>query len=284
METIEFMDERNYERCLNHALNGCQVFDFGVTDLRELRIRLYSMPSFSIHAPLPTPDDYPGSASTSFLLDPDPDKRRATLDMLRRTVDVAAQWGAQYVVVHFGGLHSDGLSKAEIVKLAHDAAAQLDTWGQERGVPLHIEYAAYNPGFSLPQELAELVSGYEMLDICLDVGHARVGALMLGLDEWEVFETLAPYTRSMHLWTMRTRQDVRRYRHTPVHPTLTPAGGWIDVPRVLDLVLRHNPTCDLVFEIDSIFEPDRGWQVEGEEWVRGLVAPYKGEGHRAEGS
>jgi sugar phosphate isomerase/epimerase len=198
--------------------------------------------------------------------------------MLRRTMLVAAQWGAQYVVVHFGGLHSDGLSKAEVWALAHDAAAQLDVLSEELGVPLHIEYAAYNPSFALPQELAELVSDYAGLDICLDVGHARVGALMLGIDEWEVFEALAPFTQSMHLWTMRTRQDVRRYRHTPVHPTLTPAGGWIDIPRVLDLVLQRNPTCDLVFEINSIFEPDPVWQAEGEAWVRGLVALYDRDG------
>lgn len=274
------MNERTYERCLNHALNGCQVFDFPVTDLRGLRSRLYAMPSFSIHAPLPTPSSYPGSASTSFLLDPDPIKRQATLDMLRRTMSVAAQWGAQYVVIHFGGLHSEGLSRAEILELAHDAAARLDVLGREHGVPLHIEYAAYNARFALPQELVDLVSGYAGLGICLDVGHARVGAQMLGLDEWSVFKTLAPHTRSMHLWTLRDRQDVRRYRHTPVHPTLTPAGGWIDVPRVLELVLGHNPACDLVFESDALYQPDPGWHADGEAWVRGLVAAY-GEGGRA---
>jgi hypothetical protein len=269
------MDERTYERCVNRALNGCQVYDFGVTDLRKLRAHLYSVPSFSIHAPLPTPADYPGPASTSFLLDPDPAKRQATLDMLRRTVSVAAQWGAQYVVVHFGGLHSDGLSRVEVWQLARAAAAKLSGLSHEHGVPVHVEYAAYNPDFAHPQELVELVSGYEGLGICMDVGHARVGAQMLELDEWDVFETLAPYTRSMHLWTLRTRQDVRRYRHTPVHPTLTPAGGWIDIPRVLDLVMHQCPSCDLVFESDSIFEPDPNWQVEGEDWVRGLVAGYQ---------
>jgi sugar phosphate isomerase/epimerase len=269
------MDERDYARGLSRARYGCQVFDYGVAHLRELWNDLESMPSFSIHAPLPTPADYPGSASTAFLLDPDPSKRQATLDMLRRTVRLAAEWGARYVVVHFGGLHSDGLSKAEVWALARDAAAQLDALSHEHGVPLHIEYAAYNPSFALPQELAELVSGYDGLDLCLDVGHARVGALMLGLDEWGVLEALAPHTQSMHLWTLRTREDVRRYRHTPVHPTLTPAGGWIDIPRVLDLVLRRNPSCDLVFENDSIFQPDPGWMAEGEAWALGLAACYQ---------
>jgi sugar phosphate isomerase/epimerase len=270
------MEERTFERGWCRALNGCQVYDYGINDLRELRSRLYSMPSFSFHAPVPTPSDYPGHPSTSYLLDPDPDKRQATLGMLRRTVNVAAQWGAAYVVVHFGGLHSDGLSRSEVVRLAHAAAAQLDAWGREQGVPLHIEYAAYNPSFDSPHELAELVSCYAGLDICLDVGHARIGAQMLGLDEWDVFETLAPHTQSMHMWTLRTRQDVRTYRHTPAHPTLTPAGGWLDIPRVLDVVLRHNPACDLVFEVSPDFEPDPGWQAEGEAWVRHLVDRSKG--------
>lgn len=269
-----FMDDRNYERCVNRALDGCQVYDFGVADLCELRRRVVMMPSFSIHAPLPTPASYPGPASTSFLLDPDPFKRQSTLDMLRQTVCVAAEWGARYVVVHFGGLHSNGLTRHEILELAHGAAAQLDALGQEHRVPLHIEYAAYNPSFSQPHDLAELVAGYSWLDVCLDVGHARVGAQMLGLDEWNVVRTLAPYTRSMHLWTLRDRQDVRRYRHTPVHPTLTPAGGWIDIPRVLELVLSHDRTCDVVFENDSLYQPDPGWQADGIAWVQGLVASY----------
>ena len=269
------MDERTYTRGMSRALNGCQVFDFGVNDLRKLRAHLYSMPSFSIHAPLPTPADYPAPASTAFLLDPDPRKRQATLDMLRRTVNVAAQWGAQYVVVHFGGLHSDGLSKEEVWALAHAAAAQLDALSHEQGVSLHVEYAAYNRSFAHPQELAELVSNYAGLDICLDVGHARLGAQMLDLDEGAVFEALVPHTRSMHLWTLRTREDARRYRHTPVHPSLTPAGGWIDIPRVLDLVLGRNPACDIVFETNPIFEPDPVWQAEGEAWARGLVASYR---------
>jgi sugar phosphate isomerase/epimerase len=272
------MDERTYARGLSRARYGCQVFDYGVMHLRELRDGLDSMPSFSIHAPLPTPADYPGSASTAFLLDPDPSKRQATLDMLRQTVRLAAEWGAQYVVVHFGGLHSDGLSEAEVWASAHDAAAQLDALSQQHAMPLHIEYAAYNPSFAHPHELAELVSDYAGLGICLDVGHARVGAQMLGLDEWEVLKTLARHTQSMHLWTLRTREDVRRYHHTPVHPTLTPAGGWIDIPRVLDLVLGSNPACDLVFENDLIFQSDPAWLAEGEAWVRGLVACYVEDG------
>jgi sugar phosphate isomerase/epimerase len=266
------MTERAYARGTCRALNGCQVFDYGVGDLRALRSRLHSAVSFSFHAPMPTPASYPGHSSTSYLLDPDADKRRATMEMLRRTVNLAAQWGAQYVVVHFGGLHSEGLSRAEVHRLAHDAAAQLSALSLQHGVPVHIEYAAYNPSYSGPHELVDLVAGYEGVSVCLDVGHARIGAQMLGLDEWEVYETLAPYTQSVHLWTLRDREDARRYRHTPVHPTLTPSGGWIDVPQVVDLVLRHNPACDFVFEWDSIYEPDPGWQAEGEAWVRQMVA------------
>jgi sugar phosphate isomerase/epimerase len=275
METNALIEQRTYARGCCRALDGYQVFDFGVAHLRELRSRLRTMPSFSIHAPLPTPADYPSHASTSFLLDPDPDKRWATLEMLRRTVNVAAQWGAQYVVVHFGGLHSDGLSRDEVLALAEDAASRLDALSRAQGMPLHVEYAAYNPSFSSPQELVELLAGYPGLDVCLDVGHARVGAQMLGLDEWEVLETLAPATRSIHLWTLRAREDVRRYRHTPAHPSLTPAGGWLDVPRVLDLVLSRCPACDVVLEHDTIFESDPTWLAEGEAWVRGLAASFQ---------
>ena len=62
------------------------------------------------------------------------------------------------------------------------------------------------------------------------------------------------------------------------HENLQAMGGWIDVPRALELVLRRNPACDIVFESSSLFRNDPSWIAEGEQWVRGLVALYGGAG------
>ena len=268
-------DGGSNERALNPALHGCETFDFAPADLPALRERLRAWPAFSVHAPLPTPPDYPGSPAISFLLDPDPLKRRASLDMLHQTIQVAAEWGAWYVVVHFGGVHSDGLSAQDVRGLADGAAARLDSWAEMHGMPLHLEYAAYNPSFAAPEDLLDVVRRYPYLHVCLDVGHLRVGAEMLSVDEWKAARLLAPYTRSMHLWTARGREDVRRYYHVPVHPSLTPADGWIDVPRMLELVLAHDPDCAIVFEPHDLYNPDPNWQAEGIAWVRDIVVSYR---------
>lgn len=275
---VEPWGSRVFERCLNLALHGCETFDFAPADLPALRERLRAYPAFSIHAPLPTWPDYPGPATTSFLLDPDPARRQASLDILCRTVQLAAEWGALYVVVHFGGLHSDGLSRPAVLDLADRMAAQLDAWAREYRVPLHLEYAAYNPGFATPRDLVDLVARYSCLDVCLDIGHVRVGAEMLDLDEWDVVQTLAPHARSMHLWTTRGREDVRRYHHVPVHPTLTAADGWIDIPRLLDVVLSLRPDCAIVFEPNTRYNADPAWQAQGVDWVRQLAAPCRSSG------
>jgi sugar phosphate isomerase/epimerase len=272
---VTSLEARAFERALNLALHGCETFDFAPADLDALHERLLTFPAFSIHAPLPTPFDYPGRATTSFLLDPDAQKRQATLQMLNRTIQVAAEWGALYVVVHFGGLHSDGLSRPEVLELADRVATQLNAWAEELGAPLHLEYAAYNPSFATPEDLADMVARYPYLYVCLDIGHARVGAEMLGIDEWDAIRLLAPHTRSMHMWTTRGREDVRRYRHVPVHPALTPADGWIDVPRVLDAVLTLQPDCAIVFEPDVLYPADATWREEGVAWVQELVEPYR---------
>jgi sugar phosphate isomerase/epimerase len=266
---------RSFERRLNLALHGCETFDFAPADLGELRERLRAYPQFSVHAPLPMPLDYPGRAATSFLLDPDPAKRQASLSMLHQTIQVAAEWGALYVVVHFGGVHSNGLSRPAVLDLADRAAAQLNAWAGEQGISLHIEYAAYNPSFATPKDLIELVARYPHLDVCLDSGHARVSAEMLGVDEWDVVQRLAPYTRSIHLWTTRGREDVRRYHHVPVHPTLTPSEGWMDIPRFLESVLSVQPDCAVVFEPDTLYHADPAWRAQGEEWVRQWVGSYR---------
>lgn len=264
--------ERQYERALNPALHGCETFDFAPDDLPSLRGRLRAYRAFSVHAPLPTPPDYPGKAVTSFLLDPDPVKRRASLDMLGQTIDLAAEWGARYVVVHFAGLDSDGMSTQAVSALADATAAQLSAWARASGVALHIEYAAYNPHFATPEDLVSLIRRYTNLQVCLDIGHLRVAAEILDMDEWQAARLLAPYTGSMHLWTTRGREDVRRYHHIPVHPSLTPAKGWIDVPGMLELVLGFRPDCDIVFEPNVLYNPDPRWQAEGMAWVRELVA------------
>jgi sugar phosphate isomerase/epimerase len=195
--------------------------------------------------------------------------------MLEETIRVAANWGAQYVVVHFGGLHSDGLSPHKVHALADRAAERLDAWANAYDIPLHVEYSAYNPSFDTPADLVRLVRRYPNLQVCLDVGHLRVGAEMLNMDEREAAELLAPHTRSMHLWTLRDREDVRRYHHVPVHPSLAPADGWIDIPAMLDLVLRHNPDCAIVFEPNELYNPNREWWAEGIEWVQGIVDNYR---------
>jgi len=273
---LEPADVREPERALNPALHGCETFDFGPGDLDALRLALRAYPAFSVHAPLPTPPDYPGRPVTSFLLDPDAAKRQASLDMLRQTLALAGEWGALYVVVHLAGLHSDGLSDREVSALAEDAAARLDDWSATHRIPVHLEYAAYNPSFASPEQMVDLVGRYPHLHVCLDVGHLRVAAEILGIDEWHAAELLAPHTRSMHLWTARGRDDVRRYHHVPVHPSLTPEEGWIDIPGMLRLVLEHNPQCAVVFEPNWLYNPDREWQAEGMAWVEEIVAGHRG--------
>jgi sugar phosphate isomerase/epimerase len=248
------------------------VFDFAPEDLPALRDRLRRFPGFSVHAPLPTPVDYPGVPATSFLLDPDPAKRQASLDALRTTIKVASAWGARYVVVHFAGLHSRGMSPREVTALADDSAARLNALGERQGISLHLEYAAYNPSLAEPEHLVDLVQRYPMLGICLDVGHVRISAEMLGADEYAIAEVLAPHTRSMHLWTTRGREDARRFHHVPVHPSLTPAAGWIDIRAMLALAFSANPACGIVFEPSPYYNPDPVWQEEGMAWVRGLVS------------
>jgi sugar phosphate isomerase/epimerase len=270
----DLKEPRSYERTLNPALHGCETFDFAPSDLAALRVVLERYPAFSVHAPLPTPPDYPGLPVTSFLLDPDVTKRQASLQMLHQTIEQAAEWGAMYVVVHFGGLHSNGLSAQEIRVLADDAAARLNEWARMHRISLHLEYGAYHPSFATPEELVDLVCRYSHLDVCLDVGHLQVGAEILGRDVWQMARVLAPYTRSMHLWTLRDRRDVRTFHHVPVHPSLVPADGWLDIPGMLSLVLGVHADCAIVFEPHHVYNPDLVWQAEGIAWVREIVAGY----------
>jgi hypothetical protein len=56
----------------------------------------------------------------------------------------------------------------------------------------------------------------------------------------------------------------------PLHPSQSPADGWIDVPAAMQTVLAHNPGVHIIFEypVESVTPRIQ----EGYDWIAGLAA------------
>jgi sugar phosphate isomerase/epimerase len=262
---------------IHQGLGRSEVFDFAAERLSSLResLALDGRP-FSIHSPLCRPRDYPHPAVAVFFLSHAPDRRELSFRQVEETLAEAQRWGADYIVTHLNW-QEDSEDRAEAERLAAEAGRRLSDLSARFGIEIHLECGGYAGAFHYAEQFAALASEYPRLGLCLDIGHLW----LIAQQRWRSFhrdlEVLAPHARSMHLWNTHDLDHYRRHHHSPLHPSQRPRDGWIDVERVLALVLEENPECRLIFEYHwSPWETE--WVREGMVWIASLVAGYRGRG------
>lgn len=260
---------------LHRGLGRAEFFDYAPGDLESLGEALEGLAgegrhAFSFHAPIVRPGYFPFPGETCFFLNEDPAKRALSLALLGDTVAQASHWGAEYVVAHLTYGPSDTLERPLALRLAAEACALLASLSRESGVPLDIEFAAYSPAFDRPEDFLAAVTEHPELGLCLDVGHAFLGAERRQADFLADVAILAPWARSVHLWNTQGLDRGRGHGHVPLHPSQAPAEGWIDMERVLDRVLEGNPAVRIIFEY-----PVAAMTAEieaGYDWIAELVS------------
>ncbi|MBN2629664.1 MAG: sugar phosphate isomerase/epimerase [Rhodobacteraceae bacterium] len=140
---------------------------------------------------------------------------RAHADLHRRaafvSMDLAAEIGAQVVVLHPGRCHPrdwlggrDSLlsyERDELSRLADHAAAQGVTIAYENISPNDRVIAGEETSYSLdPAALARQIAAvaHPALIACLDISHAQQGAGLLGFDMLTACAALAPHVGHIH--------------------------------------------------------------------------------------
>lgn len=259
---------------LNRGVGRLEAFDWAADRLDELRTRIAeSALPFGIHTPLLRPTDYPHGPEAVFYLNDDPAERERAWQMLDATLAHARDWGAEYAVTHLAW-GQDCTDEERALALAERAGTGLASAARAAGVPILVETGGYTGHFHRAAQYAELAASDPWLGLCIDIGHSRLVAETRGRSPWDDLEVLAAQARSMHLWNTRGLEHYREHHHTPLHPTQRPADGWIDVERALEVVLRTNPRCALIFEY-TWEERDAAWVEEGFAWVEAIARRYR---------
>ncbi len=238
------------EACLLHrGLGRVEFFDYPLDAMQALRehyseLAAKGRPGLSFHAPMPRPKDYRFSGITCFFLNERAEHREISFRAVEETLRHARDWSADYVVTHLTFGKADTANPETAVELAADACERLARMSRRYEIPINIEFAAYTRAFNDPRHFVQALSEHPELGICLDTGHAMLGARLHGRDYLDDIRILAPHTRSMHLWNTKDGSGI----HTPLHPSQSPADGWIDVGETLRTVLTHNPRTSIIFE------------------------------------
>jgi sugar phosphate isomerase/epimerase len=264
------------ERLLNNSLSRGEFYHYPAPDILVLKQALtaYGIAA-SIHTPLVRPYWYPDPPTWAYLCDADEPNRNLNLALVEWTLGGAVDLGAEYIVVHFpspGDEAAQALSYKEQEAIARESVGQLAELSRRYGVPIHLEGFGPSP-FLNTGFLSQVLSEHENLRYCFDTAHTYISSQRDGFDYYEFAAEMSPYLGSVHLWQTRHIDDYLAYRHIPVHPSQHPKDGWLDVPRVLDLLLGECPDCVVIFESGYHYPKELGNHnlSEGVEWVKDLL-------------
>lgn len=264
------------ERILDNGLNWGEFFHLPREHYDMLRAKVNGNgTAISIHLPLLETPWYPPPVTWSLLNDLRPERRELTFRMVEETLGLAVDLNARYLVVHFPTptAREDGDVAYEVVlDIARRSAERLAKLSEAHGIPLMLEGFGPSPLLS-PAFLIEVVTTYPSLWYCLDCAHTFIASQRDGFDYFEFVRAMAPYLGTLHLWNTRGIHDYLAYRHIPVHPTLRPEDGWVDVEGTLRLVRQVNPGCPVIIEHGERFPPGLGLSNyrEGVEWIKGII-------------
>ena len=266
------------ERLLHRGLGHVEFYDLPVAEVEDMSglidaFAAEGRSSFSLHAPVGRGEDFPWPGVTCFYLCEDEDRRALSFRSLDHTLDAAARWGATHVVTHltFGKTDSTNTSNAE--RLAGGACKKMADMSRKAGIPVHIEFAAYTDSFHQPVQFLDAIADHAELSLCIDVGHAGLGAAIRQRSFLGDIAALAARAGSLHLWNTLGLEHTKQHHHTPLHPSQKPAGGWLDIEGAVRTVLEQAPDCPIVFEypVDTVSAEIR----EGYDWIAAMAREYQ---------
>lgn len=265
------------ELIVSSGLRRGEFYNIPQQDLQELKREIEQRDlAISIHAPLGRLSWYPNPPTWSYLCYIDEEQRRLSLRMVEETMVLAKDFGAEYVVVHFPSPSSNRVEEvgyARLREIAWESALHLEELSQKYSVPIYIEGFGPSPFLSV-DFLTEIITQFSCLRYCFDTGHMHIAAQRDGFDLYQFAQQMAPYIGSVHLWNNRGIGDYISFRHIPVHPSQKPEDGWVDIIRILQLILLINPLCKIIFESGLRYPEELGRHDfrEGVTWVKDLIA------------
>jgi sugar phosphate isomerase/epimerase len=259
---------------VENGLQRGEFYNFPKEELPALKQQIqHHNLELSIHAPSLRPEWYPDPPTWSFLCDVDKENRNLTMKMIVEAVELAQDFGAEYIVVHFPTPASDaaGESLSKLEGIAHRSCDWLAELSERRGMPIHVEGVGASP-FLTVEFLSQVLSEYPVLHYCFDTGHMQLASQSTGFDLYAFAEGIAHFVGSVHLWNTRGAEDYQAFHHIPIHPSQNPGEGWVDIARVLKTL--EGQACPIIMESPQWYPKALGNYDyrEGVKWVKELIA------------
>lgn len=101
----------------------------------------------------------------------DGELRRASVDILKKSIDKASELEAKIAVIHPSGEPNRDEDRPELIKSAKDCLAVLAEYGEKHGVTVAVEDLPRTCLGNSSSDILELISADERLRACFDTNH-----------------------------------------------------------------------------------------------------------------
>jgi sugar phosphate isomerase/epimerase len=193
----------------------------------------------SLHSPMHSDYEWGKSGTPPVnVVDPDKRNRIASMDEIKRAIEVAEVLPFRFLVQHIG--NSGEYFDNHKFDYAMTAVEHLRAFAKPLGVTVLVENIPND--LSTPEKLVELIKilHFEDVGICFDVGHAHMTGTV-----HKAFDTMSRYIRSTHLHDNKADKDTH----------LWPGEGTIDWDEAIGLLRTAPHVPPLLLEIDG--DPNR---------------------------
>lgn len=191
---------------------------------------------YAIHLPVFLSDDWQChfDCYDAFYLDPNPEKRELSFEMLEENLfRLTLRYRPMYFVIHFPGIYDlEAYHGEDFNRILEDGLYRIEGLGQKYGCTIALEYFATNARFANYQIWIEKTKGLEHVALLLDTGHLYFGCYKHHFDYDEVLEGLAPYCIGFHVWNVKgagyynESESYKAFRHIVPHIEQTRELGW----------------------------------------------------------
>ena len=199
--------------------------------------------------------------------------RDANFEILEANLRMVRGLDLDYVVIHF---MSDKVrneryeSLEEFLDIAKTSLKRMNILAKEYDVKIHLEYSSVLLEYSSPKEWLNMLSGFDKLGLCLDIGELYFRSLEKNRDFYNELEELLGFAEVVNLYNARSREDIGTIGFVPPNPNQNPIDGWIDIEKVVSFIKKESREIPIILEPNFSYKGEE-YFTEGVEWLSDLL-------------
>ncbi|MDO5708292.1 MAG: TIM barrel protein [Andreesenia angusta] len=199
--------------------------------------------------------------------------RNANFEVLEANLNMIRGFNVDYAVIHF---LSEQMSTEvyndldEFLDIARKSLNRLNILAKEYDITINIEYSALFLDYSSPKHWIEMISEYENIGLCLDIGELYFRSKERKRDFYLELEMMLQHINMIHLYNTRNREDLNKFGYIPINKDQRPENGWIDIEKVISYINSSEREIPMILDPNFSYK-GREYFDDGLNWLINML-------------